>query len=66
MTNRIEQIIKEHGFIPDGDLYSLGEIIVEEAVRLVRAEANHWGTLSDDATNHFINKAADKLEEHFK
>lgn len=66
MSERIDQIIKEHGFLPDGDLYSLAEIIVDECARVVREQATHWGTLNDDSINHFINKAADAVEKHFE
>ena len=53
-------------YIPDVFAERYANLIIEECVKVVREQANHWGTLNDDSINHFINKAADTLENHFE
>ena len=56
----------EKMYIPDMFAERYAKLIIEECVRVVREQANHWGTLSDEATNYHINKAADALEKRFE
>jgi len=53
-------------YIPDVFAERYAKLIIEECTRIVREQAIHWGTLTDETINHFINKAATTLENHFE
>lgn len=53
-------------YIPDVFAERFAKLIVEECTRVIREQADHWGTLTDETINHFINKAANTVEKHFE
>ena len=52
----IKEIIEEHGFMPDGDLYDISEIVIEECVEVIEDAVLHRlpaSTYADLIRKHF-------------
>jgi hypothetical protein len=61
MTDRIKEIIEEHGFMPDNDLYELAEIIAKECASVCDAD----GDLCSMAEEVWRNHCRDAILKHF-
>lgn len=48
MNERINELRKEHGFLPDEDLLEFGEIIMNECIRACKAR-HVYGTLESES-----------------
>lgn len=65
-SDRIKQIIEEHGFMPDGDLNEIAEIVVEECIEIIRrtaAEANKKNTYMGDDVPSIVHVC--NIKKHF-
>lgn len=65
MSTRISQIIKEQGFLPDGDLYEIAEVIARECAELINAHAQNMEKYNFEEKARTARSCAGMILEHF-